>query len=274
MLWPPLVLLCIAQSKLATYLLPLLPAVAIAVSGYVVQAHARLSRTMRWSAPAIVGALAALVAAVPFVQLEDRDVAAVLRDHGTAFAVAVAALVAASAIGAVLTVRRREAAASVVAAAGITAVLVAVLPVYDAMTERSDARELVATLRRLRDPGSQVVVAGDCAQDYTVVHGLRERVAIWGRARELGMGHFAEVTSTDVPIPSDPYVVSGENLTTNAWLFDDERLAELWRGSQPVWFIGKPIHVMALRRAKLEVFEVAMNSERVLVSNRALPAPH
>jgi 4-amino-4-deoxy-L-arabinose transferase-like glycosyltransferase len=273
MLWPPLVLLCIAQSKLATYLLPLLPAVAIAASGYVVTAHARLTRTMRWSAPLIVGVLAAVVASVPFVPNSDPDVASALSGHGTTLAVAVTILLAASVAGTVMVVRRRLAAGWVVAAGGMTAALFAALPVSDAMTERTDARALVAMLQRLRDPGSRVVVAGACAQDYTVVHGLRERVAIWGRARELGMGHFAEVTKPDVPIPNDPYVVSGANLTTNVWLIDDGRLAELWRGPEPVWLIGRPMDVTALRRAKLEVFQVATNSERVLVSNRALPTP-
>jgi hypothetical protein len=272
MLWPPLVLLCIAQSKLATYLLPLLPAVAFVASGHVVAAHARLSRTMRWSAPVIVGVLGAVTAAIPFVLRGGSDLAAALPGHGTTLAVAVTALLAAAAVGAVMVVRRRPAAGWIVAAGGMTAALLAVLPVSDAMTEDSDARVLVATLRRLRDPGSRVVVAGACAQDYTVVHGLRERVAIWGRARELGMGHFAEVTKPDVPIPDDPYVVSGANLT-NAWLIDDGRLADLWRGPEPVWLIGRPIDVTALRRAKLEVFEVAANSERTLVSNRAVPTP-
>jgi hypothetical protein len=88
------------------------------------------------------------------------------------------------------------------------------------------------------------------------------------------MGHFAEVTGTDVPIPNDPYVVSGANLTTNAWLIDDGRFAELWRGPEPVWLIARPVDVVPLRRAKLGVFQVAANSERVLVRNQALPTPH
>ena len=273
MIWPPFVLLCIAQSKLATYLLPLLPAVALVASGWLAEAHGRLSRTMRWSAPVVVGLLAALAAVVPLVHYDVREVATTLSEHRATLALVIAILVVASGVAALLVVRRRQAGAWIVAAAGLTAMFVAVIHVYDTVTALSDARDLVATLRQIREPGSPVVLAGECAQDFTVIHGLRERVSIWGRARELGMGHFAEVTGPDVPIPADPYRVSAANLPTNPWLVDDKRLADLWRGPNRVWFIGKPVDVVALRRANLEVHEVAANRERVLVSNRAPPTP-
>jgi hypothetical protein len=271
MIWPPLALLCVAGSKLGTYLLPLLPAIALSAGVLLEDTLERASRWLRWSAPATVGAIAAAGIAARFVLGGNAAAASVLAEHGTSVGVAVALLLAATACAAFLVARGRVRAGWIAAACGMTGALLAQLPVSDALTRRVDARDLVAEFLHVREPGSRVVLAGACAQDYTVVHELRARVEIWGRARELGMGHFTEVTPASEPVPDDPHAVAAANLPANPWLLDDTRLAAAWRGPERVWLIGRPEDVETLRRSQLGVVEVAANAKRALATNHPLP---
>jgi len=225
-----------SSAKLASYPLPIVPALAILI---VDAWRARLARPpiwLRWSM--LVGAIVT-VAGAAYYLFGKHDAAAVatgeLKEHLlAALLLAAVALLA----GGLLALRGRF--WSGVAAGGVG--LTGLLMIASARLEELGlARNVQALARRIAErerAGDLVVTTGQYVQDYTLQLTLHHRIGLVGAARELGMGFFAEVTSPDVPIPEKPYGVRAENLPSNRWLFTPERLREELRGEQRVWFVG------------------------------------
>jgi 4-amino-4-deoxy-L-arabinose transferase-like glycosyltransferase len=271
MVVPPVLFLSVAQSKLATYVLPLLPGVALLVAWHVADRLARPTAALKALVPVSFGVVAAGVAVGWRSFTKDPEDAALVRAHAGHVA-AVLALLAAGFAGATwLTLRGALLRGFGVLAAASAAATLVVLPVADAAQAEIDTGPLVARLAEARQPGERVVLCGSCTQDFTVSLGLRERTYVWGFARETGMGHFVEVTAPDVPLPRSPYDVCAANVPQNPWLLDDARFKDLWTGQRRVWVIGRPKDIDKLRGMGLPAHVLACNSSRVIASN--LPGP-
>ena len=276
----PLLLLSFAGSKLGTYILPLFPAMALLLASYVADRLASPRGVLRWAtlvqAAGIALALAALPVALPHLSASWRD--AVQREP---WAIGTAAVLFAlpALAGAVWMARGRVLSGMKVVAAGtLAAVLVINAIASDLMGER-DCAALMPRLVAVRKPGERVIVSGPNVDDYTIVLALRDRSYVWGFARELGMGHFTEMTGPDVPLPLNPYDVSVKGgkggdgaLPSNPWLLDDRRLREMWTGTERVWFVGRPKDLAKVKDLGLDAANVLVeNEQNVIASNQPLP---
>lgn len=276
----PFLLLSAAGSKLGTYILPLCPAAALMLAGYVADRLASPRGPLRWATLGQAAVIALLLLAVPFAlpRLPANWQDAI---HREPWAIAIAALLFAvpALAGAVWMARGRVLAGMKVVAAGtLAAVLVINAMASDLMGER-DCAALMPRLVAVRKPGERVIVSGPNVDDYTIVLALRDRPYVWGFARELGMGHFTEQTAPDVPLPQNPYDVSVKGgkggdgaLPGNPWLVDEKRLREMWTGTERVWFVGRPKDLAKVKDLGLDAANVLVeNEQNVIASNQPLP---
>ncbi len=233
-----------SSSKLGTYPLPILPALTILVVDCWRARLAAPPAWLRWSL--LVGALLSIAGGLVYLSGRPESASSIqgeLREH-----LCVALLLTALALsaGGVLALRGRfwaGIATSGVAFAGLVVITTARI---EELGLGRNVQPLAQRIAECEQPGDLVVTSGQFVQDYTLQLTLRQRIGLWGRARELGMGFFAEVTSRQVPIPVSPYAVSGENLPANTWLYTRERLVQELRGPRRVWFVGTTQEVDAL----------------------------
>lgn len=275
MLVPPFLLLSASASKLATYIVPLFPAAALVVAGWVADRLRSPTRALRWTVLVQAGVLAAaVVAACLLVDRFPADRAAVLRGQSATLIAVAAAAVLSMAAGGALMARRRIVAGMAVVAAGSLACVVLVSSVADELAGDRTAESLVRQMADVRRPGERVVLAGPVVDDYTIVRGLRERPYVWGLARELGMGHFAEVTPPARPIPREPYDVCAKTLPENPWLLGTGELKSAWNGPERVWLFGRTKDLEKLRDEGLHVFVLGRNDNCAVATNQSLTPAH
>lgn len=264
---PPLLFLTISASKLWYYALPLCPAIALLTAEHI----ARLSpssRFLRTSLFATAGVLAtALIAAWCVVATGSHP----RLNAGTSWLPAAGAIaacgLAALVAGGVL-VRRRAARGLGVAAAGTTLCLVPAYLVGGDAMEGADASTVAARIASVAQPDEQVLVSDRFVQDFTVQIALKRRIGIVGRARELGVGLFAEVTPPSEPFPTKPHDVDSKIVPQNPWLYDMGRLAREWRGSRRIWLIWRDDDLDKLRAAGVEPLQFARDGEILALTNR------
>jgi 4-amino-4-deoxy-L-arabinose transferase-like glycosyltransferase len=254
-----------SSAKLASYPLPILPALAILVVDVWQARLARPPAWLRWSL--LAGALLTIACVGVYLTGRTEDAATVpaeLRQHlGAALALTALALLA----GGVLALRGRFWAG--IAAAGIglgVLVLIATTRMQELGLGRN-VQPLAQWIAERGGPDDLVVTTGKFAQDYTLQLTLHRRIGLVGGARELGMGFFAEVTGPEVPIPPRPYDVAAGNLPANRWLFTRERLLAELRGPRRVWFVGAPSQVEDLHKDLPSLRTVAQAGEGVLCTN-------
>ncbi len=123
----------------------------------------------------------------------------------------------------------------------------------------------------------RVILHESVVHDYELVHALGRRTFIFSSCRELGMGHFAEVTPPTTPLPDkgqpipDAYAVSGENLPGNPWLYPLQRLKDEWNGPKRLWLVGKTDLLDQLTAAGLTYHRIDQARRTILVSNKEGP---
>jgi 4-amino-4-deoxy-L-arabinose transferase-like glycosyltransferase len=132
----------------------------------------------------------------------------------------------------------------------------------------ANAAPLARYVAAHRQAGDRVVVASALAQDYEIVMALRERVQYCGAVRELGMGHFTEVTPRDRALPARPDAIDGGNLPENRYLLSEAAMARCWVQADRIWVFSDAGLEERLREAHLRVFEVARTRKALLLSNR------
>ena len=233
-----------SSSKLGTYVLPILPALAILI---VDCWRARLDAPpawLRWSL--LFGALGAIVAgAISLARVADRleAIPVELRQH---FSVVLALTALGLLAGGVLALRGRFWAGIATSGIALAGLLVLGSASLESLGLVHNVQRFALRIAACAEPDDLVLTSRQFGQDYTLQLTLRRRIGLCGEARELGMGHFAEVTSPEVPIPVAPYKVSGDNLPENRWLYTHERLVQELRGPRRVWFLGSAREVDAL----------------------------
>jgi 4-amino-4-deoxy-L-arabinose transferase-like glycosyltransferase len=278
----PFLFLSASASKLGTYLLPLLPATALLFAAYVADRLPRPTAMLR-RATLVQGAVlgvAALVVALFFDRLPASWTRAAA-GNGSTLALAVGVLVAPMVLGGVVMARGRIVRGmAVVAAGGLACVLVVNARAPD-LGIGAEAGELVRLLRQVRRPEEPVVVSWSLVDDYSVVLALRERPLIVGNGAELGMGHFTEVTSPDVPLPKferedgkirDVYHVgAGIPLPQNPWIFDQESFRRRWEAPERMWLVCRDRDVGTLRGRRFVMHVFAEKESRAVATNLPLP---
>ncbi len=275
----PLLFLSASASKLATYLLPLLPGIVLLAADVIVSRAPRPPAWLRWSAAvqaalfvlAIGGALALFRERIPWDKLQPAG--------RPLFYSAVALFLGGMVWGAVLLVRRRVLAGMWISGAGMVLGLCVLLPRIDRAVRTIYAEELAHQALMLATPDDRIVVSEHCVQDYTITWALKRRAGVLGKPRELSMGHFTEVTPTSTPLPEDLTTVRLETLAQNPWLYDLPKLEREWREPRRMWFFANCYseqdprdEVEHLRAAGLSIFEIGRVENVALLTNQPLPA--
>jgi 4-amino-4-deoxy-L-arabinose transferase-like glycosyltransferase len=271
MVVPPLVFLTVSASKLWYYALPLCPAIALLVADYVMERAAAPGRFLRSSLFVTAGIVAAaLAAAWTFAGPAAHERLRFDRTSSLAAGAIVAGMLASLVIGGVLVRRGRVARGFAVAAVGTTVLLLPAYFVAGHATSDADASVVAARVAQAQAPGDQVLVSDRFVQDFTVQLAVKRRVGIVGRARELGVGLFAEVTPSSRPFPDAPHEIDAQSLPENPWLYDMRRLAREWRGPRRIWLIwsAEDAELARLRNVGIEPIEFERDGNVVALTNR------
>ena len=295
-----LVLLSMSSAKLGTYLMPVMPAVAVLLADQM----SRWTTTPRWvtglfvvQAVVFIVALAlalmvlltggevtptgkdmtfagfTLVRNSDLIQLDWQQVGPVI----VAVIMMLMALVAS--LYALWLTRFRLAIGLL--SAGMAAVLAIGIPTMEHMVPQRELTALVNDLRirggdNLQLPADQrdrVVIHETSVHDYELMLALGRRAIIYGKARETGLGHFVEVTAANVPPPGPgrpidhPYSVNGNN-TAHPWLWSDRQLVEAWQGTKRIWLIGDASLVNDLKPLGVTVHVITQIRRKALMSNQ------
>ncbi len=272
----PLLFLSASSSKLGTYLLPLVPSIILLASDRFWSAIDARPKWLAWSSVAqalifVIAVLGAVLLRTKFDALRELD------DAGWTLAVRGLSLFVGGLVVFALNVWRGRIIGGL-AFAGVAsfAALALLLPNADTIAPNNYGEGLARIVAAHAQPNDAIVVTDDCVQDYTITLALRRRAAVVDHARELGMGHFTEVTPIDRALPDDPYQVSGANLPENTWLYTWPRVAEEWKSAKRVWLFGRLDDDQArdvaakLKKLGLDYFVIGTAKGTQLLSNRPL----
>ncbi len=290
----PLLFLSVSASKLGTYPLPLLPAVVLLALDALWNPSVAQRRWWAGLLIAFGGALLIALISAPWIvvaleEAREHDLPTVIHVFGQPLAVghhrdlglenvawqqlplalSALALLAAGVLWCVIEAgRHRLRSALLGLGAGFTALAVVMLPRIDGFIIDLDGSRLMEVVRARGGPADPVILHQDEVHDYELVHALRRRTAIFGHARELGMGHLAEVLPRNRPFPPKPYDTNGENLPENRWLLSRQRLQEVWNRPQRLWLVCEQNVVDDLRASGLPVHLIDRARIVLLVSNQ------
>ena len=268
----PFVFLSASASKLLTYILPLMPSFILLVAQSLAPL---LAAPPRWMSRVVVVELCLAV-----LGLAGLSAVAVHLGTYTVLSVAARLLVVAGCAAVIISLvladraLRRADLVQALTVLGIGTALAALAcgPVILELRLRSNATLLARYVSHAFHDGDELVICTALAQNYEIVNTLHRRCAYAGPVRELGMGHFTEVTTHDQALPERPYEVSGSTLANDPWLLSEGQLAEQWAGPRRIWLFADDGIVQRLRAARLDVVELAHTRKALLVSNQ--PAPH
>ncbi len=295
----PLLFLSVSASKLGTYPLPLLPAMAVLVMDVLWLGSPRANKW--WSGLMVGQAVILLLALViaPLVlmaimyasgqpqplsmhsfgftwELSAKDDPGMRSFNWSALPVAVLALVAftAGVLGSgLLAMRGRVLLALAALGLGFTCLVVVLMPRINQVVIDLDDSRLMAIVKQHGGHQDPVVVTKDVVHYYELVHTLGRRLHAYGATRELGMGFFAQVEPT-ADFPTSPYDVSGDNLPQHPWLYSDEGLRTAWNGAQRMWLVGHYGMAEEFRQLGLSAFQVERIRKTCLYTNQPLsPQP-
>jgi 4-amino-4-deoxy-L-arabinose transferase-like glycosyltransferase len=254
--------LSISAAKMETYCLPLFPAIAILTARYIDQSEnralwERLLVPVQWLAVAAgVTAFAAFGAVQTHFALSLRN--PVIRVLAVLAIVALAGLVLAS----VAWLRGRFKAAMLImgATAGVVFPL-ALIQVPRLATWRT-TRPLCESFRHKLAADDLVVLADPNA--YSVPLFLERRVALVGRAAEMGLGLFVETQPRDLPIPVAPFRVKPEKIHSEYLLGTDD-LERLWTSGRLVYLFADDHLLQELKHRGMRFWSLGDNGHLFLV---------
>lgn len=270
----PLLLLSAAGSKLGTYVLPLLPFLAVLAAD--AGAHALRRRGVFLKVATALPAVA-LVGGVAYGivrGLSRYDVSTFSPAYVPAMSIAIGLLVTSICVGAVLSWRGRATVLPVVGTGTFAALLVA-LPFVVEPGAHLDARVPARRVAAARAASDRVVIASRHVQDFAINLELPGPTYILGRARELGMGHFVATHRDGRPLPDRPPDVASENLPEDEYLLDDHELVRMWDGPDRVWLFAREENAVPIRRhAQTPVYPVYDDGDVTVFTNRPYESDH
>ena len=266
----PLLFLSLSVSKLGTYLLPLVPAIALLVCDTLwLWSDLETAPRRPWWSWALAAQAALLVPAliaapwvgpVPWEQLG--------RDSLPWGAAGVACFTAGLAASGVLAWRKRLLPGLAAIGLGLLLGAACLLPHLGTLVDGYDRTALIRTLRAQAAAEDAVYLHQEVVHDYELDYAYGRRLPIVGDARERGMGHLVETLPRGEPLPADTYRISGETLPGNPWLWSFARFLGAWKGADRVWILCEDDLVRRLRKQGVAVHEIARARNTFLISNR------
>lgn len=258
-----------SSAKLATYILPVLPAMTLLCVDQWSLVEARRPAWLRWGL--LATALALSAGAGVYLAVGGAKVEEVFAAIEPAFrSVTIGALVATAVgllIGGILVARGRLWRGLAVSGVTFTAFCAFVSLSLPDLRVGLNASAIAQIVSQREQPGDLIITNSDFVQDYSIQLALHHRISYVGNTHELGMGHFVEVTPPSEPVPIEPYDINGENLPANPWLYSHARLAERWRSGRRVWLICHPEDLEALLQRAGPAYLIAQDGKVHLYSN-------
>jgi 4-amino-4-deoxy-L-arabinose transferase-like glycosyltransferase len=293
-------LLSISSAKLGTYLMPIMPAIMLLLADQI----SRWTTTPRWITAIFALQVVVMVIALALAPLVilTADEAAEQGQHlifagikiaqgpdltqidwqeiGPIF-FAVALLLLALIGGLCASLLNRFRLALGLLGSGMAVALTIGIPTVERLVPHRDSTNLISELRAhggddQNVPPAQrdkVIIHETSVHDYELLLALGRRAIIYGKAREVGLGHFVEVTPHNLPAPgpgqplNNPYEVSGNN-TVHPWLWSDQQLLDAWRGPERIWLIGDASLVNELTPLGIKVHIISPLRRKALMSNQ------
>jgi len=272
----PLLFLSASSSKLGTYLLPLLPPLMLLVADGIWAFSAEPPKWFRRAYTAQAAILTVLFFAILFAKGRLKAAESIAPGGWPFLLGGLLALTVGACAAGVCVARRRTQVGVLWGGLGMFGLLALVFPALDRIAPNVNNEAIARTVAETLTPEDAVLVTQDLVQDFSIPWVLERRLAILGRTRELGMGHFTEVTDRDQALPDDLYNVRAENLPTNPWLYDWDRLLEEWNSPRQVWIFDKarPMEAKAIETqliaAGCSVVKVGRVDKVYAISNHPL----
>ena len=254
-----------SSAKLASYPLPILPALGILIVDAWRARVAAPPPWLRWSQ--LLGAAASIAGVLVYLSSRKERASEIPQELIQHLSIGMLVTGLALLGAGVLAVRGRFWSGIALSGAALAGLVVVTTARLEELGIARNLQPLASAIAAREQQGDRVVTTTQYAQDYTLQLTLHQRIGLLGGARELGMGHFAEVTAPSVPIPREPYLVSGENLPGNPWLYTRARLAQELRSPRRMWFVGTRKDLDDLRADGVKLRVVESSREAILCTN-------
>lgn len=246
----PLVFLSISSSKLAYYVLPFWPALAVLAADRLLPLLAAPPVWLRRALTAQVVLLA--IGGVVFAIARGAKGLPHRVDwsHGGVVVAAALVLVVGMLWGAIACWRGRMRHGLV--AAGIAQALAVALAFSHAgeLMDASEAGPLAAAMGDRIAPADRVILGPGAAHEHGVPWVLHRDTELMSPPRELGMGLFTTATPPSTPLPRDPYTITPADLPQQPRLVAADDLARDWPGQRRIWLVCEPLSPGDLRQRK------------------------
>ena len=288
----PLLFLSVSASKLGTYPMPLLPAIAVLVADVLWKWQ---HSPQRWWVGVLVLKLVVLqvaLAGAPWVMVAMEEAFEHQQPVTLAFfgmtwvlgspndanfnnvnwsflplaQLVIMLLVGGMVWSCIAAVQGRLLRSVAVLGASTTLMVVLLLPQVEHMVIDLDGSRLMKIVHKLGGNNDPVVVTVDVIHDYELTHTLGRRLYAFGNTRELGMGHFAEIEPT-APFPDNPYEVSGDKFPRHPWLFSAARLTAEWNGTQRMWMVCGDNEQAQFRKLGMTLYAIDRVRDTLLITN-------
>lgn len=265
-----LLFLQVSSAKLASYILPILPAMALLAVDAWSRAEPRRLKWFRWAL--FANSIVLVAAMAVYASKESETVRHALETVAPSVRTLVIGALAFAATGLLAggatALLGRLWTGIAICGASVVGLVITVSPRLGDLNLGLNAARLASIVAERETPGDLVVASSQFLRDYTIHLAVRHRIGYLGAVRELGMGHFAESTPSSTRVPDDPYRVSAETLPDHPWLFTRERLIGEWRSTRRIWLICPQKIVDELARAGIEMHLLGSDGEALLYSNR------
>jgi len=236
-------------SKIATYILPVLPPLALLVGCYLdhLLVHGGNVRRDGSIATLLLGGIALTLALLPGFVPAGRSTATGIAQLGGSWHILTAAF-AAGAIGAAIAAWRANARFLVASAlASIVVVGLAIAAILPRLDPGRSVKDLALILKPQLTPDAEVVSYREYFQDLPVYLGRRVTIARWSGELAFGM----------------------QQEDTRAWMIDDKVLWRRWQSPGQVYMLASRENYERLKVERPDTLHVlADNGVNVLLSNR------
>jgi 4-amino-4-deoxy-L-arabinose transferase-like glycosyltransferase len=266
----PLLFLTASTSKLGTYLLPLTPLLLLLACDVLWRwAASGTGRRRPWWSWLLALQTLIFVIGVPLATVIDPVPWELLDPQFFPWLVAALASICIGVVLAgVLGWQGRLRPALSALALGVFCTAACALPRIDRVVADLDGSRLMHRIHASGGSEDFVCLQQEVMHDYDLDLAFGRRMHLVGKARERGMGHFAETVAPPTALPEVTYDTSGETLPANAWLVSNDRLAAVWRGPGRVWVLCERGYPEALMAQGLQVHRIDRARNIILISNQ------
>jgi 4-amino-4-deoxy-L-arabinose transferase-like glycosyltransferase len=287
----PLLFLSVSASKLATYAMPLYPALALLVLDQLTRLERQPPAWLRLGLLVQVGLLI-IAAAVYLLAIAGHEAfMQVDWDYWPLLALGGGAVIAGGIWGGLAASSGRVRRGMVIVGISTALAISACLPNAFRMLKYIDARALARTVAAHRLEGDQLLLTPPCVHDHSIVWELAQPLSFVDHPRELGMGLYTSATPPGSPWPVehdadgkevlDPrtgkprrvnlYQLSRRDAPNQQRLWPMDELISRWPGPARVWLFADNWYITPLLSGHCTVYEVGRTDKITLVTNLPLP---